>query len=71
MNNNTERWIPQTDGVRVWAINSSTGAIRRYCSTSSEQVVDVYALGEEVAIRTADGRTRPWNPTTDSSRTFL
>jgi hypothetical protein len=64
-------WIPQTDGVRVWARDSQTGEIRRYCATSTSPIVDVFALGEEVAIVTEDGRTRAWNPTTDSSRTFL
>lgn len=68
---NTETWIPQTDGVNVWAINSRTGSIRRYCAGTRSPVLSVYAIGEEVAIVTEDGRTRAWNPTTDGSRTFL
>lgn len=64
-------WIPQTDGQDVWAVNSGTGEIRRYCNSSARRVVNVFALGEEVAIVTDDGRTRAWNPTTDGSRTFL
>lgn len=68
---NNEHWIPQTDGIRVWAINSRTGQLRRYCSTSDSQVTSVYSIGEEVSITTEDGRTRAWNPSTDSSRTFF
>jgi NADPH-dependent 2,4-dienoyl-CoA reductase/sulfur reductase-like enzyme len=64
-------WIPQTDGLRVWARDAETGAIRRYSNTSSSPVVDVFSIGDEVAIVTQDGRTRAWNPETDSSRTFL
>jgi len=65
-----DSWIPQTDGTSVWAINSRTGQLRRYCSTSNSPVQSVYAIGEEVAICTEDGRTRAWNPSTDSTRTF-
>lgn len=64
-------WIPQTDGVRVWAVDSRTGAIRRYCATTSSTVTSVYSVGDEVAIVTSDGRTRAWNPSTDSTRTYL
>lgn len=69
MNNDT--WIPQTDGRRVWAINSRTGQTLHYTNSSNSPVVSVVALGEEVAITTQDGRTRAWNPRNDNSRTFL
>jgi len=68
---NHDTWIPQTDGRRVWAINSHTGSTLHYTNTSNSPVVSVVALGEEVAITTQDGRTRAWNPNNDNSRTFL
>jgi hypothetical protein len=66
-----DTWVPHTDGVKVWAVNTRTGNSRQLLDDRSSRIVSVHSTGEEIGIVLANGRTRVWNPRTDSLRTFL
>ena len=67
----SERWVPHTDGRRVWAVNAATGVAQHYMHCDQSRITGVHAVGDSVGISLSNGRTVVWNPATGSSRSFL